>query len=64
MKKDDFRDYLEDIVKNMELAVEFCSTVDFDEFDKDIMRSYAVVRCLPELPKIRKLFEHIENAVL
>ncbi|MBI5554336.1 MAG: DUF86 domain-containing protein [Elusimicrobia bacterium] len=46
MTKRDFSIYLDDILKNMQIAEEFLSNTTFKKFAKDTKTSYAVIRCL------------------
>jgi len=46
MTKRDYKDYLEDIIAEIERVESFVANIKWDEFPKDTKTAYAVVRCL------------------
>lgn len=44
--KEEYRDYLDDMLRETDLAIEFCRGLDIDGFRNSALRVHAVIRCL------------------
>jgi uncharacterized protein with HEPN domain len=60
MTQRDIRDYLEDILKAMDLAQAFVATMTFDEFQADAKTTFAVIRALEIIGEATK---NIPNSI-
>jgi len=54
MKKRDYRNYLKDIISNIEDIEEFTMNMDIEEFKKDKRTSKAVIRSLEVIGEVAK----------
>ena len=54
--KEEFLDYVEDIIKAMDDALSFVKGMDYDTFVKDRKTVYAVIRALEIIGKQQRIF--------
>jgi uncharacterized protein with HEPN domain len=63
--KEEFLDYIEDIIEAMDDAMSFVKSMDYDDFVKDRKTIYAVIRAIEIIGEaVKKIPESVRNRYL